>query len=266
VRQPLIPMNLRITETLIPSCCLLVLLLRLSPQQPHLLVRAFQAPTLGIGAVLFPVRGKVIKGVSVEDNWRSALDDASVFFVDAFWTGKSGGGTKVLTSRQKRSLLQSQYAEFNKRYGGGVSRRSSAKQAELLICRNPKGEVVGVAGVEVDSIPSGSLKGPIEKKAPLMSNLAVSRKYRRRGLAEALVEAVEKQCQDWGFNDCYLYVEKTNPAAVNLYQKLGYRKVWQDGTARTLLPDSTGSLGTQPTVIVCMKKELGLPFWKTIFR
>lgn len=209
------------------------------------------APVFGIGSVLFPVR-KTIDAVS-EYAWADKYDvlmEASDFFVDAFWTGKVGGGAKALTDRQRSQLLQSQVAEFNSRYG------QKRTQSELLVCRNAQQEIIACAGVEVEGIPSSSMRGSrSETRAPLMSNLAVSSKFRRRGLAEALVQAVEDVCVDWGYDSCYLYVEQRNPAAVRLYQKLGYSIVWNDESATTLLPTVTGELRNTPTVIVCMRKD-----------
>jgi GNAT superfamily N-acetyltransferase len=213
---------------------------------------AFTPPILGLGALLNPVRGGYIEGISESENKRSALIEASDFFVESFWTAKVGGGAKQLTDRQRRSLEQSQEAEFNKRYGG--RRRTS----ELVLYRNSLDEVIACAGVEVDVIPDGGLDGPMIAQAPLMSNLAVSRNYRRRGLAEALVAAVEELAQnEWGYDECYLYVERQNRAAIKLYEKLGYRQMWNDGSARTLLPTSKGELESAPTVLVCMRKTLG---------
>jgi len=184
---------------------------------------------------------------------KNPIDEASEFFVDAFWTAKVGGGTRQLSDRQRRSLLQSQRSEFSRRYcsGGG------GKKSDLLLCRSGGGKrIVACAGVEVDSVPEGSLKGSFRTQAPLMSNLAVSRDFRRRGLAELLVQKVEDLCRDWGYEECYLYVEQCNPAAIKLYRKLGYRQIWTDDDAKTLLPTSDGGLQSKPTVIVCMKKNL----------
>jgi GNAT superfamily N-acetyltransferase len=218
---------------------------------------AFTPPIVGLGALLNPVRGGYIEGISVSENKRSALIEASDFFVESFWTAKVGGGATKLTDRQRRSLEQSQEAEFNKRYGGGSS-SGRRRTSELVLYRNSADEVIACAGVEVDAIPDGGLDGPMIAKAPLMSNLAVSRKYRRRGLAEALVAAVEELAQnEWGYDECYLYVERQNRAAIKLYQKLGYRQMWNDGSARTLLPTSKGDLESAPTVLVCMRKVLG---------
>lgn len=213
--------------------------------------RAFSPPSLGLGAVLFPVRGRIIQSVAetADDDKRLIIEDASDFFVNSFWTAKVGGGARQLSDRQRAQLRQSQVAEFTKRYGG-------RRQADLICCFNSNGEIVACAGIEVDSIPDGRLSAPRLEYAPLMSNLAVSRDYRRRGLAEVLVAAVEEQCRDWGYDHCYLYVEQRNVPAIRLYHKLGYERVWTDDTAQTLVPHRNGELRTAPTVILCMRKDL----------
>ena len=223
-------------------------------------------PPLGIGALLLPVSTETIR-ISESSNQRLLVQEVSDFFVDSFWTAKVGGGARQLSSAQRRSLQSQQAAEFTKRYSG-------RRQSELLALRrrakrsstDDSTTTIGCVGVEVDRIPTGSLKGPSRKEAPLMSNLAVSRQYRRRGLAERLVQAVETVVrQEWGYDECYLYVEERNRAAVQLYRKLGYRTVWRDDTAQTLLPTVSGSLDSASTVIVCMRKNLNANFVQKLF-
>lgn len=226
-----------------------------------LVALAFAPPTLGLGAVIFPVRNSVINRVSESDNKRLDIKETSDFFVDAFWTAKVGGGARKLSPSQRRQLEQSQTAEFNQRYG---RRRETA---ELMVLRNSKDEIIACAGVEVDRIPLGSLSGPPSCDAPVMSNLAVSRNYRRRGLAEQMVQAVESMVRkEWGYTECYLYVEEVNRGAVRLYEKLGYRKIWRDSTATSILPTKAGELDTASTVIVCMTKNLDSNFLQRLFR
>ena len=235
-------------------------------KRQQLVASAFTAPSLGIGAILFPVRNRVISTLAEEASENIlAVQEASDFFVEAFWTGKVGGGSKELTTQQERELQMSQSAEFNKRYAGGISRFGGGmgkRTADLLLCRagsSSESNIVACAGVEVDRIPAGSLRGPTEvQAAPLMSNLAVSRQYRRRGLAEKLVAAVEDLVgpEGWGYDVCYLYVEERNRGANRLYEKLGYRRQWKDNDAKTLLPTEDGVLLSSSTTIVCMKKFL----------
>ena len=211
---------------------------------------AFAPPSFGLTAIFSPVRGKTLERVSESTNKRLDLADASDFFVDAFWTSKTGGGTKTLSDRQTRDLRQSQSAEFTRRYGG-------YRQSEFFIIRNQEQDVIACAGVEIDDIRDGDMRGPVLTTAPLMSNLAVSRQYRRRGLADDLVKAVEEHCKNvWGYDECYLYVEERNRGAVKLYQKLGYRSIWRDLNARTLLPTERGNLEQVPTRLLCMRKNL----------
>ena len=219
---------------------------------------AFVVPsTYGIGSILFPVRKTVVTGIS--DNMNSAnkrieLQEVSDFFVNAFWTGKVGGGAETLSTIQRLLLEQSQKAEFTKRYGN--SRRISEM---LLVRNNQNNEIMACVGVEVDKIPSsGTIRNAVTTQmVPLMSNLAVSKQYRRRGLAEQLVRSVETMVRkEWGYDECYLYVEEQNRPAIQLYTKLGYRNVWKDTTATTLLPTTSGDLRSTSTVIVCMKKKL----------
>mmetsp|Transcript_10228 Transcript_10228/g.19623 ORF Transcript_10228/g.19623 Transcript_10228/m.19623 type:complete len:246 (-) Transcript_10228:82-819(-) len=212
---------------------------------------AFSPPSFGLTAIFSPVRGKTLERVSDAQSKRTELADAADFFVDAFWTAKVGGGSKKLTGQQTSQLRQSQLAEFSRRYGG------SSRQSEMFLIRNKEGEVIACAGVEIDRIRDGAMKGPILKTAPLMSNLAVSRSYRRRGLAEELVKAVEDHCRDeWGYDECYLYVEQRNRGAIKLYQKLGYKIIWADSDAQTLLPSDRGTLDQVPTNLLCAVKNL----------
>ena len=230
-------------------------------------VDAFSPPTLsvpvlGLGAILFKPRNKIVK---CEDETR--LVDAGRFFVDAFWTGKIGGAAE-LTPSQASSLERQQIAEFKKRYKvsrpaasgrlpGDYAGRSVDKESELVLCLDSRGECMGCAGIEVETIKKldgydGSFR------APLMSNLAIGRQFRRKGLAEDLVLAAETIARkEWGYDECYLYVEKRNAPAVKLYRKLGYKVLWEDDTATTLIPKENGRVANGQTTIVCMKKKLG---------
>ena len=92
-----------------------------------------------------------------------------------------------------------------------------------------------------------------------MSNVAVSKKYRRKGIGEKLVQEAERIARyEWGFSECYLFVEERNRAALKLYQKLGYRRMWVDKDARTLIPKVNGRLVEDATRMVCMRKRLDL--------
>lgn len=168
-------------------------------------------------------------------------------------TAKIGGGAKQLTDRQRKSLYNSQLLEFKRRYG----KKLGDRRAEMIMCESNKKELMGVAAVEVEKIPEKSLTSTSRARAPLMSNVAVSKKWRRRGIAEVLVKEIERMVKiEWGYDDIYLYVEQRNKPAIRLYQKLGYKRKWIDKTAKTLVPTMNGSLQNEATTIVCMKKRL----------
>eukprot|EP00815_Leptocylindrus_aporus_P006839 CAMPEP_0116060680 /NCGR_PEP_ID=MMETSP0322-20121206/6569_1 /TAXON_ID=163516 /ORGANISM="Leptocylindrus danicus var. apora, Strain B651" /LENGTH=228 /DNA_ID=CAMNT_0003545365 /DNA_START=71 /DNA_END=757 /DNA_ORIENTATION=+ len=209
---------------------------------------AFSSPHLGLGALLFKPKGMTVRSVRDSDNTDSELYDAGKFFADAFWTGK--GGSKVeLSSAKKKTLERNQMADFRRRYGNSLNAKS-----DLFIAQSSNGEIMGCAGLEVDLIkPRTSRENGI--KAPLMSNVAVGKKFRRKGIAEDLVKCAEKTAVEWGYTDLYLLVERKNVAAVKLYMKAGYKKIWEDNDARTLIPTKTG-LQLVPTVTTCMRKRL----------
>lgn len=209
---------------------------------------------MGLGALLLKPSNTIVNS----DGDDNTLVSAAKCFTDAFWNGKTGG-VKQLSPRQSTTLTKQQITEFRRRYGSTTVGKNSDKRAELVVCqKKSSGEVMGCAGIEVTRIttPNGRSASPIA--APLMSNLAVGKKFRRRGLAEDLVKAAEALARkEWGCDECYLYVEKQNKAAVKLYRKLGYVSQWEDDTATTLVPTARGSVVSAPTIIVCMKKNLG---------
>lgn len=176
------------------------------------------------------------------------------------------GGVNNLLPKQSKTLSSQQIFEFRKRYGQKLGKD---RRAELVTCQNGKtGQVMGCVGIEVENlVPPNS--DSILSPAPFMSNLAVSKEFRRRGIAEDLVIAAEKIARkEWGYEECFLFVEKKNKPAIKLYKKLGYRKEWEDDTANTLTPLANGTIKNELTVVLCMKKNLNggflrrlLPFW-----
>jgi ribosomal protein S18 acetylase RimI-like enzyme len=58
-----------------------------------------------------------------------------------------------------------------------------------------------------------------------ISNLAVSRDFRRRGIAQELLTDCEQLTRSWGYTELYLHVMESNDRGRNLYRKLGYEIV-----------------------------------------
>ncbi len=205
---------------------------------------------MGIGAILLKPKNTIVPSEGDDE----ILVNSARCFTYAFWNGKTGG-VKLLSQSQSQTLTKQQIAEFRRRYGMKVGKD---RRAELVVCQNKSsGEIMGCAGIEVSTISTPNGKS-VSVAMPLMSNLAVGKKFRRRGLAEDLVKAAEELARkEWGYDECYLYVEKQNIAAMKLYRKLGYVPQWEDGSASTLVPTQRGSIVSAPTTIVCMKKRLG---------
>jgi len=49
--------------------------------------------------------------------------------------------------------------------------------------------------------------------------------YRRKGIAQKLLQEIEAIFREKGIKECRLEVREDNVAALNLYQKIGYKKV-----------------------------------------
>lgn len=58
---------------------------------------------------------------------------------------------------------------------------------------------------------------------PYISNLCVTKKYRRRGIAGTLLSAAEYVAGTvWGYDTVFLHVHENNKEALDLYQSAGY--------------------------------------------
>jgi ribosomal protein S18 acetylase RimI-like enzyme len=68
-----------------------------------------------------------------------------------------------------------------------------------------------------------------------ISNLAVSKDWRRRGVAQQLLLECEQIAKSWGYTELYLHVMADNERGRNLYQKLGYEVVKRD-VAGSIIP------------------------------
>ena len=63
-------------------------------------------------------------------------------------------------------------------------------------------------------------------RRPVIQNLCVTRRYRRRGVGRALVQQAMATARDhWQQRELYLNVEEDNETAICFYRSLGFRKV-----------------------------------------
>ena len=175
--------------------------------------------------------------------------EVSKMFVEAFWRDKAEG--QVLKEDQRKRLKREQEVEFRRRYG---SRRDpSRRRSAFYVASDAAGVPVGCAGVELDGAAGD---GDI---VPVMSNLAVGRDGRRKGVGAELVKACEKSARAWGCSEITLVVEDKNTPAKRLYKKLGYAEIPElfDENAKTLTPKSDGRVVSTATTTLTMTKALG---------
>jgi ribosomal-protein-alanine acetyltransferase len=79
------------------------------------------------------------------------------------------------------------------------------------------GEIAGFAIARIDvgrSLPFGHIL-----------TIDVSPSHRRKGIAKQLLQKIEALLEEKGVKECRLEVREDNVSAINLYQKLGYKKV-----------------------------------------
>jgi ribosomal protein S18 acetylase RimI-like enzyme len=103
------------------------------------------------------------------------------FFVPAF-NDVEGGVNKKLIPSELEELSMVYICEFKRKYG---DQNGCNKKSTLLLCKNEKDEVMGCLGVEVTTFES--VDGYLQ--TPMMENLAVGKKFRRKGVGSQLVRA-----------------------------------------------------------------------------
>ena len=97
---------------------------------------------------------------------------------------------------------------------------------------------------------------------PVLSNLAVARAARRRGLGRELVAACERVARDeWASDALLLIVEAANEPARALYRGLGFEEAWCEDTpaTRAVFSDGPGTFIETASVTVpkvIMRKKL----------
>ena len=149
-------------------------------------------------------------------------------------------------------------------------------QQMIVACNSKDGTVVGFA--EVDARPLGKgddgttiISDTIIHVASTvaldnnilrsyMYNLAVDKKWKRKGIASALVEACEQYVSDM-HETCiekrlYLRVRKTNKEAIALYKNLGYKDIDPRSIDLSKEDINSGSLEEGELILFC--KDLPL--------
>jgi ribosomal protein S18 acetylase RimI-like enzyme len=161
---------------------------------------------------------------------------AAACFVDAFFLRRDGGGDRI-TKGELSYLVGAQKKDLVKRYN------QKSLGTMFVIKDEETNEVVGCVGAEVQRFVGATPARRSENDAngvvadrPVVANLAVASSARRKGLAKALMFAIEEEAKAWGFDETVLIVEANNRKRDVALQKIrvqGYR----DGARRAQLED-----------------------------
>ncbi len=142
--------------------------------------------------------------------------------------------------------------------------RRNRNENVLILAENDDDNIVGVVGIDVQRLSSKALNedrlGRFDERLterPLLSSLAVSPEYRRRGIAIKLCREAERIAKQWGYDEVLLRVEADNSKARSLYRRLGYRVVDTDKQAER--PVVQGGVRFVKTTQVAMRKSLTFP-------
>ena len=107
--------------------------------------------------------------------------------------------------------------------GDGIHLRRSDSPEEIRkkIARDPDLFLVARAGDAV----VGAVMGGFDGRRGIMYHLAVAPEYRRQGVANQLVDALEERLKAKGCIRYYLLVTKDNAEAIRFYQSRGWENM-----------------------------------------
>lgn len=113
---------------------------------------------------------------------------------------------------------------------------------DQLSARQYRHHLTNPSAVLLAAVEQGNLLGSAalffraNSRIARLYSIAVDRAARGRGIARALLAAIERSARARGCTRLRLEVNQANPAAIALYEKLGYRRFaaiagyYQDGT------------------------------------
>jgi ribosomal protein S18 acetylase RimI-like enzyme len=105
------------------------------------------------------------------------------------------------------------------------SQPHKGQQQVCSIAVYPDRDQQRVVGTIEVGVRINNYRQPTPQRYVYISNLAVSRDFRRRGVASELIISCEELTKTWGYSKIYLHVMGNNERGRNLYQKLGYEIV-----------------------------------------
>ena len=136
-------------------------------------------------------------------------------------------------------MLTGLLEEYTERYGAdGAARELTRYPVDEFA--SPHGRVV-LAEIDGEIVAGGAIR-PYYKDRTKMPEKAefkriwTSSRHRRKGLARKIMAALEETARDLGYTRVVLFTGPSQPEAVALYERIGYR--WVDPTEFDELPYS----------------------------
>eukprot|EP00746_Dinoflagellata_sp_MGD_P150329 gnl/MRDRNA2_/MRDRNA2_82232_c0_seq1.p1 gnl/MRDRNA2_/MRDRNA2_82232_c0~~gnl/MRDRNA2_/MRDRNA2_82232_c0_seq1.p1 ORF type:complete len:355 (+),score=72.76 gnl/MRDRNA2_/MRDRNA2_82232_c0_seq1:52-1116(+) len=131
---------------------------------------------------------------------------------------------KLVKAKDLRPFV---YKKLTDRYGP-YAIKASANNA-LFLAYDDKNKLVGCIGVAVVDIRETGMDMGLERgDRPLLEFLSVLPSERGKKIGKSLVDRVELQAEDWGYDEMLLQVASINDAAIKLYEKMGYKTLGED--------------------------------------
>jgi len=198
------------------------------------------------------------------------LGPAARILTEEFYSKRTNFLTFQLERLKTVLSLESTFSNLSRRGEAAEDMGYSGPplQHMTVACDAKTGEVVGFA--EVDARPLGGRTTGAAASAPAedhasedivrsyMYNLAVDKRWKRRGIASALVRRCEEYVAD-AHDAClekrlYLRVRKCNRAAIALYEKMGYEEMPPERIALNKEDVNRGSL--EDGELILLAKDL----------
>lgn len=187
----------------------------------HALALLLAAPALSP-----PVAVRCASPAELADSSLPLFESLSSLVATAQFEPKSPRETAVMT-RATREALVDGFA------GAGRRQQNAVGRSAVLLATAGDGSLVGAVGLQVLALTRdgrgerlmSELSAPERRQLtlrPLLSNLAVEPRWRRRGVATELLRESELLARRWGFDELLLLVLQGNAAARTLYETNGY--------------------------------------------
>lgn len=123
-----------------------------------------------------------------------------------------------VNAEESRCLVAELWAEVDRLYENHVPSRS-----ELAGMNHPRAAFI-IARLQGEPVGCGAIR-PVTAAIAEVKRVYVQPPARRAGVAHALIYALEQLARDLGFSEIWLETGLRQPAAIRLYESLGYTRI-----------------------------------------